>query len=251
MGENASGIAASPRLMARIAGVVYLIIAVGALFLPFVAGPSGITGMSLAEAPPSTLAKIESARSAYVLSGAAQAFLGVCDMGLAWFFYELMRPVDRGLALLAASFRFAFATINSANLFNYFAPLLLLTGSGYLAAFQMDQLEALARMFLKLRVLGLDIALLFFGVHLLLLGWLMARSTFFPRVVGVLVALSGLAYLANIFVHAISPALRALLFPYAMLVLGPGEILLILWLIVVGVNAEKWKARASAAGLAA
>jgi hypothetical protein len=132
---------------------------------------------------------------------------------------------------------------------NHFAPLIFLSGTDYLSAFKPDQLQALALVFLRLRTFGFDIALVFFGFHCLLVGYLIFKSTFFPRILGVGLAIGGVGYLANILATAIPPAMRAQLFPYTMLPAGVAEISLTLWLIIVGVNVPRWKEQASAAGV--
>jgi len=138
--------------------------------------------------------------------------------------------------------------IANANLLNHFAALLLLSVGEYLSAFKPDQLQALALVFIRLRTIGFDIALVFFGFHCVVLGYLLFRSTFLPRILGLLLAIGGLGYMVNIFANVIPPAMRSHLFPYIMLPAGIAEISLTLWLIIVGVNASKWKAQASAAG---
>ncbi len=233
----------SPRAMARIAGLLYLAIIVGALFIPFATVPSG---MMRGDAALPTVAHILAARQLYALAGIAQAILGACDIAVALILYELLKPVGRSLALLAAFFRLVFVAIANANLLNHFAPLLLLSGD--LGAFTPEQLQALAGMFLRLRTIGLDIALVFFGFHCIILGYLLFRSTFFPRVLGLLMAIGGVGYIANIFASVIPLDIASRLFPYVMLPAGVAELGLSLWLIVVGVNAAKWRSRAVAAG---
>ena len=124
---------ASPRFKARVAGVLYLLIIVGALFAPFAVAPSsmrrGDTGLP-------TAAQILASKPLYVLGGAAQLFVGACDIGVALIFYELLKPVSRGLALLAAFFRLVFVAIANANVLNHLAPLLLLSGGEYLKSVQ-------------------------------------------------------------------------------------------------------------------
>ena len=229
--------------MARIAGLLYLAIIVGALFIPFATVPSG---MMRGDAALPTVAHILAARQLYALAGIAQAILGACDIAVALILYELLKPVGRSLALLAAFFRLVFVAIANANLLNHFAPLLLLSGD--LGAFTPEQLQALAGMFLRLRTIGLDIALVFFGFHCVILGYLLFRSTFFPRVLGLLMAVGGVGYIANIFATVLPLDVAARLFPYVMLPAGVAELGLSLWLIVVGVNAAKWRSRAVAAG---
>ena len=235
---------ASPRLKARIAGFLYLIIMLGAMLLPFHVGPSGITGMTLGEAAPATLARIEASKELYILSAAGQLMVLACDIGVAAILYTLFKPAGRTLALASTFFRFAFVAVSGANLFNHFAVLLLLSGADYLGALGPAQSHALAAMFLKLRTLGFDVALVFFGIHLALVGVLIFKSAFMPRVLGLALAIGGCAgYLSNIFVHALAPAVRDMLFPYVMFLALP-EIVFALWLLIVGVNAAKWTAAA-------
>jgi hypothetical protein len=236
---------ASPSLKARIAGFLYLLIIVGALFLPFGVAPSG---MMRGDAAMPTTAQIVASKPLYVFGGAAQLVLGACDIGVAMIFYELLKPVSRSLALLAVFFRLVFVAIANANMLNHFAPLLLLSRAEYLRAFNPDQLQALALAFVRLRTIGLDIALVFFGFHCVVLGYLIFTSTFLPRIIGVLLAIGGVGYLVNIFANVIPPAIGHHLFPYIMLPAGIAEISLTLWLIIVGVNVQRWKEQASAAG---
>jgi hypothetical protein len=236
---------ASPPFKARIAGFLYLLIIIGGLFAPFAFAPSG---MMLGDAALPTTAKILASKRLYVLGGAAQLIVYTCDIGVALIFYELLRPVSRSLALLATFLRLVFVAIASANIFNHFAPLIFLSGAEYLSSFKPDQLEALAHAFIKLRTFGFDIALVFFGLHCLVVGYLLSRSTFFPRILGIGLALGGVGYMANILATAIPPQMGALLFPYIMVPAGVAEVSLTLWLIIVGVNVPRWKVLASAAG---
>jgi hypothetical protein len=238
---------ASPRLKARIAGFLYLLIMVGAMLIPFHVGPSGIIGMTLGEAALQTLARIEAAKELYVLSGAGQLMVLACDIGVAAILYDLLKPAGKTLALAAIFFRLAFVTVAGANLFNHFAVLLFLSGADYLGALGADQTHALAAAFLKLRTLGFDVSLVFFGIHLSLVGILILRSTFLPRVLGLALAIGGGAgYLSNMLVHAMAPAVRDMFFPYVMFLALP-EIVFALWLLIVGVNAAKWNAQAGVA----
>ena len=234
----------SPRLKARIAGVLYVMIIVLAVFAPFAVAPSGLMRGDVV----ATAGKILASKSLYSLGGAAELIVNACDIGVALIFYELLKPVSRELSLFAVFFRLVFAAIASANVLNHFAPLLLMSGADYLTAFNPDQLRALAVTFIRLHTIGFDIALVFFGFHCVAVGYLFFRSTFFPRILGALLAIAGFGYLINSFASFVSPAFAAHLFHYT-LVLGVGEILLPLWLLVIGVNAQRWKEQASAAGM--
>jgi hypothetical protein len=123
------------------------------------------------------------------------------------------------------------------------APLVLLGGAQYLSVFKVEQLQALALVFVKFHGQGYNISLVFFGFYCLLIGYLIFRSAFLPRILGVLMAIAGLDWLTFL-----SPPLAKYLSPYivALGLLGEGS--LCLWLLVIGVNVQRWKEQASAAG---
>ena len=233
----------SPGLKARTAGFLYLLVVLGAVFAPFSVVPSG---MMRGDAALPAIARILASRPSYVLGGAVQLMVFACDIAVALILYELLKPVSRGLALLAAFFRLVFAAVASANVLNHFAPLLLLDGAGQPGAFTPDQLQALALVVIRLRTVGFDIALFFFGLHCIVVGYLLFRSTYFPRNLGLLLAIGGLGYVANIFANAIPVVIGTKLFPYVMLPGGVAEIWLTLQLIFVGVDVPKWRAKTSA-----
>jgi hypothetical protein len=121
----------------------------------------------------------------------------------------------------------------------YLAPLLVLTAGSPLSALTQQQLQALAYMFLKLNGLAFDTYLVFFGLWCVLIGYLIFRSTFLPRILGVLLAIDGLGWMTYI-----SPPLGNYLFPIIAVASGLAEFPLQLWLIIFGVNNERWKAQA-------
>jgi len=104
-----------------------------------------------------------------------------------------------------------------------------------------EQLQARALVFLRLRAAAYhNIGLVFFGLYCLLVDILILRSTFLPRILGVLMGLAGLSYLLFL-----SPPLARSLEPYILVFPGVGQISLTLWLLVIGVNAQRWKEQAS------
>ena len=127
------------------------------------------------------------------------------------------------------------------------APLLILGGAPYLRAFDARQLQALALTFLNLHEIGFTISLVFFGFYCFLLGWLIMASTFIPRTVGVLMIVGGLAYVTYSFADFVSPTLAASFLSYPLILGTLGEVVLTLWLLVVGLNGQQWKAQAEAA----
>ena len=126
----------------------------------------------------------------------------------------------------------------------FIAPLFVLGGAHYLNVFSAEQLQALALLFLKVNDHGAGIALVFFGFYALLTGYLIVRSTFLPRLLGMLSILGGLGWLSFLY-----PPLGYRLFPYIAALGLLGAASLIVWLLAFGVNEQRWKelARAGAA----
>jgi hypothetical protein len=236
----------SPRAMARIAGVLYLLVIAGSLFGRF-STSSALLG---AEDAAATVARLLASEAQYRLAGVIGLFVLGCDVGVALIFYALLRPVSHGLALLAAAFRLTFVAVHGANALNYFAPLVLLSGASHLSGLTPDQLQALASAFIHLHAVGFDIALIFFGLHCLTIGYLLFRSTFFPRILGVLLAVQGLAFLVSSAANLLAPATGAVVFRYLLVPTGVGEVSLTLWLMIVGLNASRWRDRAALADAA-
>ena len=227
---------ASPRFMARMAGVFYLLIFVGGFDMLFVFGRFVVRGDAAASA-----ANILSHEPLF-LAGFAAALLAVAFyIVVTALLYGLFEPVNRNLSLLAAFFSLTGCAIQALALVFHLAPLVVLGDAPYLSAFKVEQLRALAMVFLTLYGRAYNIGLPFFGFYLLLIGYLIFRSTFMPRYLGVLVAVAGPGWLTFL-----SPPLARHLFPYILLS-GLGEGLLILWLLVKGVDEQRWKEQASAA----
>jgi len=235
---------ASPRFMARLAGALWLIIIVAAAFAEFY-----VRGRIVVESDPAATATNIQAHELLYRSGAAAVLIYlVCDTAVALILYELFKPVSRSLSLLASFFRLAMVAILGGNLMNLFAPLVLLKSAPWLTAFKADQLQALMLVSLKLYGQLFFMALLFFGTHCLLIGYLIYRSKFLPRILGALMGITGLCYLSNSFANILTPAFAANLFTYLMPLGFPGELSLTLWFLVIGVNVQRWKEQSRAAG---
>ena len=157
--------------------------------------------------------------------------------------YDLLKPVNRSLSLVAAFFSLMSCAVQAFSSLFHLAALVVLGGAEYLRVFTGEQLQALALMFLKLRAIAYhNVGLVFLGLYCLLIGYLIFRSTFLPRILGLLMALAGLAYLPFL-----SPPLAKSLLPYILIPAGLGQISLTLWLLVIGVNAQRWREQRSAA----
>jgi hypothetical protein len=162
----------------------------------------------------------------------------ICNPPMGLILYELLKVVNQRLALLALVFIIISTTIEAVNLFNYITPLLTFSLSEYRGAFDPDQLQALARGPISLFGYAFSISLTFFGVFCALIGYLILRSNFFPAILGLLMILAGVSYWINSF-----RLFLALPIPYIQWVTLVAELSLALWLLVVGVNEAKWRAR--------
>jgi hypothetical protein len=229
--------AMSPRFKARMAGVFQLLEAVTAAFGEvIVLGKLVVSGNAAA-----TAANILGHERLFWL-GFASSLIGVaCHIAWALLMYELLKPVNRSLSLLAAFVILVGCAIQALTSLLYLAPLLVLTGGSSASAFTTAQLQALALVFLRLNTSAFNIDLVFFGVWCVLTGYLIFRSTFLPRILGVLLAISGLGWVTYLY-----PPLANYLWSYIAAASALGEIPLELWLIVMGLNAQKWFEQANA-----
>src|SRR3989440_11209452 len=177
---------------------------------------------------------------------AGELILLVCAVALTLILYVLLRPVNNNLALLAVFFNIVEFPIEAASKLYLFAALFLSGNADYLKAFEPHQLHALVKISLELHDYGFGIDLVFFGFACLIYGYLLFKSGYFPRTLGVLMAIAGLSYLANSFTLILAPAYVGRIFLILVFALI-GELSLCLWLMVKGVNVQRWKEQASAA----
>jgi Domain of unknown function (DUF4386) len=238
--------AASPRTRARITGVVYLLFFVTAVLGEFFTRQAGISGIQpgVSGDAAATANTILTHELLYRLGFALGLISTACYVAVTALFYQLFRPVSRSLSLIAVCFSLVGLAIATFGSLLQLAPLVVLGGSPYLNVFNMKQLQALALMFLNLNAQVGYIALVFDGLFLFLIGYLIFRSTFLPRILGALVAFAGLGWLTFL-----SPPLANYLYTYIQVLGVLAEGSLMLWLLVIGVNAQRWIERASAAGV--
>lgn len=158
----------------------------------------------------------------------------LCDVVVAWALYFFLKPVNKSLSLLAAWFRLVYAIIFGIALVNYFSVLQLLSGADYLKVFEIDQLHTKVMLSLNAFNDGWAIGLVFFGLHLALLGYLVFKSDYIPRILGVLLIVAGLGYLIDNFGKFLFPNFDAAI----SLVTGWGELLFMFWLLFKGVKVQ-------------
>src|SRR5881398_765867 len=229
---------ASPHLKARIAGAFYLLTMLTGIFAQgFVSDRLVVSGDAAA-----TATNILTHKSLFQLGFTIYLIEMACQIAMTVLFYYLLKPAGRIVSLLAASLGLTGCIIKTFSRLFYIAPLFVLGGAHYLNVFSPEQLQALALLFLNVNDHGAAVALAFFGFYALLTGYLIIKSTFLPRILGVLSVFGGLGWLTFLY-----PPLGYRLFPYlaAFGLLGAGS--LIVWLLVFGVNEQRWKEQASAA----
>ena len=225
------------------AGGLYLInIVLGFFAIGFVPAAIFVAGDAAA-----TAHNIQTHELLYRSGVVAHIVVTLTNIPLAVIFYELFKVVNRRLALLDVFFILVATAVEAAGLFNEFAPLVLLGGGPYTSAIPAAELQALAYMPGDLSHINYTIYTVFYGFDIIILGYLVLRSTFLPRAIGILLAIDGLAYLVYGFADLLAPPFAAHLIPWIQLPALFGEGSLCLWLLVAGVNVGRWKERASAA----
>jgi hypothetical protein len=216
----------------------------GFYVLMFVSGGLAVfarRGLIVSGDAATTAAKILAHESMYLLGFAGDLLVVATYVAVTALFYRMLKPVNRSVSLIAAFFGLLGCAVQGFACVFQLAPLTVLGGARYLGVFKVEQLQALAYMFLKLYSQAYGIALVFFGFFCLLTGYLILKSTFLPRILGGFMMLAGLSWLTFLW-----PPFAAKYFSY--IVSGAvGEGLLTLWLLVKGVDAERWKAQADAA----
>jgi hypothetical protein len=228
---------ASPRIKARIAAVLYLLEGSPAVFQQAV-----IAGLVVSGDAAATATNILANEMLFRLWFAAALLAVACHIAYTVLFYDLFRPVNRTIALLAAAVSLVACALQAFATLFQLTPLLALEGGNSLGALTPGQAQTFALVSLNLHAQAFNIYLIFFGFWLILTGYLILRSTFFPRVIGALLVLDGLGWATFLW-----PPLATSLYPVISVVAALAEIPLVLWLLVVGVNAQRWKEQASRA----
>jgi hypothetical protein len=225
---------ASLRPWARITGVVYLL-----YFLTVTTAVFLVKGIVVSNDPAATATNLLAHEGLFRL-GFATGLVGTgLYVAVTALFYELFKPVNRSVALMAAFFSLVGCAIQACGSLFQLAPFVIMKGSPYLSVFSADQLQALALTSIKLNVQSAYIYLVFFGMFNSLIGYLIFRSTFLPRFLGVLMALSGVGWLM-----LLAPSLANHLLAYIEIVGVLAEASLMLWLLVRGVNVARWREQA-------
>jgi hypothetical protein len=228
----------SPVALARIAGVLALIgIASGAFDMGYVRNVIVIAGDA-----GQTLANLQTHESLFRLGFAAHLVLLLCNVAGEIIFFLIFRRVNLVLAGIIMAAGLVGTAIESLDLVLAYAPLSVLADSATLTSFSADQMKGLTYQALQLENAGFLISFAFYGIDELLGGWLVFRSGFMPRSIAILYGISGFCYLSQSFISFLSPALEARVFPYILFPCPVGEVLISLWLAVMGINLARWQA---------
>ena len=219
----------SPQACARTGGALYLIIiAAGILGELLIRDRLVVPGDATA-----TLDNIRSFEFLWRLGIAANLFHLACSVALGLIFYVLLRPVSRDLALLAVLFNVAAISLEAASKLFLLPSLFVLSNASYLHAFTPEQLHVLAYLSNKSHTYGFNFSLIFFGFECLPLGYLIFKSEFLPKVLGILMQIAGTCYLTNSLALLLAPGLVNIASLVPAFIAG---LSLALWLLVRGIQ---------------
>ena len=226
----------NPDKTARVAAFVFLIIFCLGVSAELFIRPDIIVPGDAAR----TVNNIMASESLFRLSLVIELIRQIFIMLLSLVLYKPLKPVNKNIASLMVIFALVGVSISMLNELNDFAALLLSSGADYLKAFGANQLQALVMFFLDLRKYGTFISQVF-SFWVLLLGYLVFKSGFLPRILGILLMLGGLCYTVQAVLFFLFPNFDAMILGLFAFI---GESLFYLWLLIKGVNVEEWKKRA-------
>lgn len=230
----------SPRTKARLAGVFELLEGFPAAF-----GQVYVLGSLVVVGDAAATAHNMSTHEALFRLGFLVPLLAV-GFHIVWalLFYQLFKPVNTSINLLATLVILVGCAVQTIAAIVYLIPLIILQGGHSLAGFSTTQQQDLALLSVDLSRATFNVYLIFFGFWCALTGYLVFKSTFLPRILGVLLALDGLGWMIFLW-----PPLASSIYPAIAVVSGLAEASLILWLLIFGLNNERWYEQARTAGI--
>jgi len=222
----------SKKNIARIAGLLYLIVIATGLFAEvFVRQAFKVSGDALA-----TANNIQSSEMLFRWGIAADLINFVCGLPVVLIIYFLFKRVNKYLLQLALIFVIIQTAIIAVNLLNQISTLLILSNNAYLNTFQPNQLATLSQLSLNIQGVGYAIGLVFFGFYCLLVGYVIFKSKMVPKFLGILYIISGIGYLINSFTMLLSKGFVNPVFAYVAIPIFIGELSFCLWLLIKGVD---------------
>jgi len=231
----------SEKSLARIAGCLYLIVAV-------LGGFAELSVRSSIVAPGDAAATAENIRASatlFRLGFVSDLVQATCFLLTAMALYLLLKHVNTLVASAMVTFVAVSVAIMCLNLLNQFVALSIATGEGYASVFGSVGSDTLAMLFVDMHHDGYLIAQIFFGLWLLPLGYLVVKSGYFPRALGVVLMVGCFGYLSDLFAHFLAPAVAEGLTPFVLAPAVVGELWLVAWLLVKAVRAPERETRVS------
>lgn len=229
----------SPMAQAKTAGLLYLIIAMFGMFsIGYVPATIFVFGDAA-----TTANNIAAHQGLFRLGIFADMVVIVCEIFITGILYTLFKPVNKTLSVIAALSRFGMIVVMGLNLINYLVPLVLLSGANYLQSFDTNQLQSLAMLFLDAHEFGVYVWQIFFGMHLLALGYLVFKSGYVPRLLGTMMMVGSFGYSVQALEKLVLPgnSVTPWLVIGLLTIVTIGEFSFALWLLFKGVNVEKWR----------
>ena len=227
------------RSYARLGGLLYVfIIILGILGEFFFRGKLLVEGNETA-----TATNIQASPLLWRMGIVAEYVMIIFAIILAMIYFSLLRPVHQKLNLLATFFRLVSVVVQVIAILNLIDVLFYLDGSKLLQTFTAEQRYAVTGVLIKSHSYGYGVSLLFLGCCFLVHGYLIYLSEFLPKLLGILIQVAGLCYIANGFILIIAPTAAKAVFQLMFLPVFVAETSLGLWLLVKGINVEKWKAK--------
>lgn len=228
----------SPLVLARVAGLLYLVIVVcGGFSMMYVPSRIVVSGDATA-----TASNIAASESLFRIAIASDTVIFLSEIALVAVLYVLLKPVSETLSLVAALSRLSMTLVQGINLLLNLTVLLLLSGVDYLKVLEADQQHGLALLLINAHGNGVVIWGACFGLHLLVLGYLLLKSGYVPRILGVLLAIHSVGYLTQSFGRILLPNHDAIVSTICLVFLAPGtigELSFVFWLLLKGVKVPK------------
>jgi len=230
----------SPETTARFAGALWLVVIL--VSMAAIAAPS----VNLHGTPAETAASVLAAETSYRLAFAELLFGGLAYLGVTALLYELLKPVNASVAFFGALASLAGLTVGAASGVHTLSALALLHDASSAAPAAAYQLQSMAQAALREDPAEFKVGMVYFGCHVASIGYLILRSNFLPRIIGAICVAGGSSYVISSFATFIAPAVGAQLSPFVIPIALLGEGSLTLWLLIKGVDGEKWRSLARA-----
>jgi hypothetical protein len=226
----------SPQTTARLAGFFWLIV----IFVSVVAVVANPT-LNVRGSPAETAASVMAVEGSYRLGFALLLLGGVFYLGVTALLYQVLKPVSGSVALFGALASLAGVTVGAASGVHDLGALALLHDAANAASAAAPQMQTIAQASFREDPQEFTIGMVYFGCHVASIGYLILRSNFIPKIIGAILVAGGSSYFIASFTSFLSPELGARLTPFVIPIALLGEGSITLWLLIKGVNAEKWR----------